>query len=100
MPASLQVHCLFECAQAETPTRLFERDARHVQRAVAVSLVLHHGEQFYMSRQVAADEPHIVSQPREVNLHPSRPERKNGRIKIRRAGRVGNRRLVCGLAPL
>ena len=71
-----QGHRLFERAQAEAPRAFFERDARHVERAVAVSLVLHHGEQFHVTRQVAADEPEIVAQPAEVNLGPRRPLRK------------------------
>ena len=71
-----QGHRLFERAQAEAPRAFFERDARHVERAVAVSLVLHHGEQFHMTRQVAADETEIVAQLAEVNLGPGRPLRK------------------------
>ena len=46
--AVAQVHRLFERAQAKTPRAFFQRDARHIQRAVAVSLVFHDGEQFYV----------------------------------------------------
>jgi len=38
--AFAQVHRLFERAQAEAPRAFFHRNARHVERTVAVSLVL------------------------------------------------------------
>ena len=70
-------HRFFQRAQAEAPRAFFERDARHVERAVSVGLVLHDGQQLHMARQVAADELQIAPQPREVNLDPRRPQRKN-----------------------
>ena len=43
-----QRHRLFERAQAEAPRAFLDRDARHVERAVAVSLVLHDGQQLHV----------------------------------------------------
>ena len=56
-------HRLFQRAEAEAPRAFFERDARHVERAVAVGLVLHDGQQLHVARQVAADELQIAAQP-------------------------------------
>ena len=83
-------HGLFERAEAKAPRAFFERDARHVERAVAVGLVLDDGEQSYVFRQVAADKPQIGSQPAEVNLGPGRPQRKIGRIEIHKTSRLFN----------
>ena len=76
MPASRRCDRLFERAQAEAPGAFLERDARHVERAVAVGLVLHHGEQFHVARQVAADKLQVAAQLAEVNLGPRRSLRK------------------------
>jgi hypothetical protein len=62
-PGVAEHHGLFERAQAEPPRAFFERDAGHVERAMAVRLVLGDREQFYVFRQVAADESQIGSQP-------------------------------------
>jgi len=83
-PGVAQRHRLFECAQAEAPRTFFQRDARHIKRAVAVSLILYHGEQFHVARQIAADQAQIVSQLAEVNLGPRRSLRKIFRIQIHR----------------
>jgi hypothetical protein len=77
-----QCHRLFERAQAEAPRAFFDRDARHVERAVSVSLVFHNGEQFHAARQVAADELQIAAQLAEVNLGPGRPQRKIFGVKF------------------
>ena len=65
-------HRLFQRAEAKPPRAFFERDARHVGRAVAVSLVLHDRQQLHLARQVAADELKIAAQPREINFNPRR----------------------------
>ncbi len=68
--AFAQVHRLFERAQAEAPRAFLDRDARHVERAVTVSLVLHDGEELHCARQVVADELEVAAQLAEVNLSP------------------------------
>ena len=68
-----QGHGLLQIAQAKAPRAFFERDARHVERAVAVGLVLHHGEQLDVFGQIGADELQIAAQLAEVNLGPRWP---------------------------
>ena len=94
MPRVAQRHRLFERAQAQAPRAFFERDARHVERAMAVSLVLHHGQQFHIARQVAADELQIAPQPAEVNLGPRRPQRKTVESKSIKSPEVFNHEIT------
>jgi len=71
-----QRHRFFERAQTEAPRAFLDRDARHVERAVPVSLVLHDGHQLHAARQVAPDELQVAAQLAEVDLGPRRPRRK------------------------
>ncbi len=75
-------HRLFERAQAESPRAFLQRNLRHVERAMAVRLVLHDGEQPHIFRQVTADELQVAAQPAEVNLGPRGAQRKSCRIEI------------------
>ena len=83
-----QRHRLFERAQAEAPRAFLDRDARHVERAVAVSLVLHDGQQLHVLRQIAADELQVAAQLAEVNLGPRRPLRKIFGTQIHRIKKI------------
>ena len=71
-------HRFFQGAEAKPPGAFFERDARHVERAMSVGLVLGDGQQLHVVRQIAADELQIAAQPGEVNFNPSRAQWKTG----------------------
>ena len=80
-----QAHRFFERAQAKTPRAFLDGDACHVECAVAVSFVLHHGHQAHVLRQIAANELQIAAQFAEVNFGPRRTQRKIFRIQTHQA---------------
>jgi len=58
-------------ASSKVGCAFLQRDADHVQRAVAVGLVLDDGQQPHVFRHIAADQLQVAAQVAQVDFSPS-----------------------------